>query len=287
MYCIIFQLDLLTDVAKDTSSMARQQENVIAVANSTAEKAHNISAMALAILCHAINIHNATSDTIRRLSSQDAVNVKTLQQQIDTLVTQIQVDISERDVFNTSEWLINQVENVTTGIPLYDVNLVESMVHDIVRNITELITNFNSSLDHLSDLKEQAASLNDTSEELLQTGREVKEDADVLFMTLNETFMNTMQIIKTAHLYFNNITVLHGDLTAVFHSFNKNISGVVKRLEQAENATEVANSLSVDGQEDLRHIRQLLNNTAQSLDNSANQLTDENATLTTVSVSSL
>ena len=287
MYCIIFQLDLLTDVAKDTSSMARQQENVTSVANSTAKKAHNISAMALATLCHAIDIHNATSDTIRRLSSQDAVNVKTLQQQIDTLVTQIQVDISERDVFNTSEWLINQVENVTTGIPLYDVNLVESMVHSIVRNITELITNFNSSLDHLSDLKEQAASLNDTGQKLLQTGREVKEEADVLFMTLNETLMNTTQIVDTANLYFDNITVLHSNLTAVFRSFNENISYVVKRLEEAENATEVANSSSVDGQEDLRYIHQLLNNTAQSLNNSANQLTNDSATLTTVSVSSL
>lgn len=280
-------MDLLTDIAENASTMSHQQENLAVIVSSTAEEARNISAMALATLCHAIDIHNATSNMIDQLSSQDAVNVKTLQQQIDALVTQMQVDISERDVFNTSQRLINQVENVISGIPLYDVDLVESMVNDIVSNVTELITNFNSSLDYLSDLEEQAAGLNDTGEELLQTGRELKEEADALFMTLNESFVSTMQIIDTAHLHFDDVTVLHNNLTAVFHSFNESISDVVERLEEAENDTKLANNLSVDGQEDLKHIRQLLNSTAQSLDNTASQLTADNATLTAVSVSNI
>ena len=278
-------MDLLTDVAKNASSMSRQQEELVVVINSTTEEAHKISAMALATLCRAIDVHNTTSNLIRRLSSQDAVNVKALQQQINVLVTQIQLDIYECDVFNTSQRLINQVENVTAGIPLYDVELLQSIVHDVVHNITELVTNFNSSFDHFSDLEEQAAVLNDTGEALLQTGRELKDEADVLFMMLNETFTSTMQTIDTAHSYFDNVTVLHLNLTAVFHSFNESITDVVRRLEEAENVTEVASNSSIDGQEDLRHIRQLLSTTAQSLNKSTSQLADDNATLTIVSVS--
>lgn len=278
----LFQLDLLADIAVNASNMSRQQEDLAMITSLLVEEAHNISAMALATLCQAIDIHNATSDLIRQLSSHDAVNVMTLQQQIDSLVMQIQQAISEHNVFNTSQLLVDKAANIS--IPLFDVGLVDSMVHDVVQNVTNLYANVNKSLDQLEILEEQASDLNSTAEELLQRGRQLTEEADVLFRSLNELLFRTTQNITTAQVHFDNLTALHINLTATSRLFNGNFTDVKTRLEEAENITKVAHPLSVDGQEDVKHIQQLINVTMESLDNSNRQLTDDNTTLTAVSV---
>ena len=276
-------MELVASKADNASNMSRQQENLAMAAKSAADEAHNISAAALETLCWAIELHNATSDLVRQLNSQDAVNITTLQQQINVVVMVIQETLSKHSVFNMSQQLINKAANIS--IPLYDVEVVESMVYDVLQNVSELFIDITKSLDRLEVLDEQASDLNDTAEELLQRGSELKEEADMLFLTLNESFFRTEQSISEAESYFNDIIVLHANLTTISQVFNDSIVDVVTRLEEedAENVSRVAHDLSVDAQDDLERIRQLLSATNESLDNSTNQLTDDDAILTTVS----
>ena len=278
-----FQLDLIASVADNTSNTSRWQEDVAMAAKSGADEAHNISTAALETLCQAIELHNVTSDLVHQLNSQDAVNITTLQQQINTVVMVIQQTLSEHNVFNTSGRLINQTANIS--IPSYDVEVVESMVYDVIQNVSELYIAATETLGQLEALEEQAGDLNDTAEELLQRGRELKEEAEMLFMTLNESFFRTEQNITEAEAHFNDITELHDNLTTISQVFNDSITDVVTRLEEedAENISRVAHNLSSDAQDDLERIQQLLSATNESLDNSTNQLRADNVVLTAVS----
>ena len=279
-----FQLELLASTADNTSNISRQQENLATVTKLTAEEAHNISVTAFEALCQAIELHNATIDLVRQLNSQDTVNITILQQQINADVILIQQTLSEHNVFNTSQQLIDKVANIS--VPSYNIMVVESMVDDVFQNVSELFNDATESLDRLEVLEEQAGDLNDTAEELLQRGRELKEEADMLFMTLNESFLSTRQNISEAESYFNDITVLHDNLTAISRVFNDSIiADVVTRLEDedAENVRRVAYNSSVGAQEDLERIWQLLSETNKSLTDSTNQLTDHNLDLTMVS----
>ena len=248
-----------------------------------ADEAYNISTAALETLCRAIELHNVTSDLVRQLNSQDAVNITTLQQQINAVVMIIQQTLSEHDVFNTSQQLINQAANIS--IPSYDVEVVEFMVYNVIQNVSELFIAATKTLDQLEALKEQAGDLNNTAEKLLQRGRELKEEADTLFMTLNESFFRTEQNITEAEANFKDITELCDNLTAISKLFNDSITDVVTRLEEedAENISRIADNSSIDAQDELEHIRKLMSVTNESLDNSANQLANDNGVLNTVS----
>ena len=277
----IFQLKVLEVVADNATNTSRQQEYLVITTKLVAEEAHNVSAMGLATLCQAIDIHNATSNLIRQLNSQVAINIMMLQQQISVLVAHVQQATTVDDVFNTSQQLIYRAGNIS--IPPYDVELAQSMVNSVVQNVTELFDNFNNSLDQLQVLEEQASELNSTTENLLQTGRQLKKEAEMLLMRLNESFFRTMETINLAQSHFDNITKLYANLTAIYQLFNSSYTDVVMRLEDAENITEVAYDSAVDGEKDLKDIQQLLETTAQSLNNSTKQLTADEKILSIVS----
>ena len=265
----------------DARNASRWQENLAMAAKLTAEEAHNISSVALVTLCQAVELHNVTTNLVRQLKSQDAINVTTLQQQINAIVMVIQQVLSEHSVFNTSQQLIDEAANIS--IPSYDVTAVESMVNDALQNVSEIFTGATSSLEQLKMLKEQGGDLSDTVEGLLKTGRDLKEQADVLFKTLNESFFRTKENISAAELYFNDITVLHANLSMLSDEFNDLFAKLEE--EDVENVTLLARGLSIDAQEGLQGIQQLLTSSNESLDNSTSQLTRDKKVLNEVSES--
>lgn len=249
--------------------------------NSTVVEAQEFMVAALESLCRTIEVHNITSHLIHQLNSQHTVNVTILQQQIGTLVAMIQQSISEHDVFNTSQQLIESVTNIS--IPTFDVDLVQSMVHDVVENITELIIVAYDSLEQLEVLEDLADDLNVTAKELLMSGAQLRKEADDLFMISNKSFFRAKQGIEMAQSYIDNVTELHDNLTITAQILNDNITDLITILEEAENITEVAYNSSVDAEDDLKQIHQILGMTTESLDNSTRQLTKLNETLKNVS----
>ena len=183
----------------------------------TAEEAYNTSSVALVTLSQAVDLHDATTNLVRQLQSQDAINVTTLQQQINAIVMVIQQVLSELNVFNKSQQLIEKAANIS--VPSYNVATVESMVLDALQNVSELFIGSTSSLEQLKMLKEQGGDLNDTVEELLEAGRDLKEEADMLFKTLNESFFRTKENINAVELYFNDITILHANQSMLNDEF--------------------------------------------------------------------
>ena len=234
----------------------------------TAEEAYNTSSVALVTLSQAVDLHDATTNLVRQLQSQDAINVTTLQQQINAVVMVIQQVLSELNVFNKSQQLIEKAANIS--VPLYNVATVESMVLDALQNVSELFIGATSSLEQLKMLKEQGGDLNDTVEELLEAGRDLKEEADMLFKTLNESFFRTKENINAVELYFNDITILHANQSMLNDEFN-NLFAKLKE-EDVENVTMQAHSLSVDAQKGVQRIQQLLTSSNESLDNSTSLL---------------
>lgn len=274
-------MELLDDVAGNASRISHQQEHLALLANSAAADARNLSAIALQNLCQAIEIYNVTTDLVHQLDSQDAANVRILQQEIQALIISIQETISEHDVFNISRQLIDKAANIS--VPLYDVELLDILVHNVIQNATELVTNANKSLIRLTELEKLAGNVTSTAEELFRMRRQLEEESNELLITLNESFFWANQSINMAHSYIDNVTWLDTNLTMISQSFNKSFTDVVKELEQAENITKAAHNLSINGEEHLERIHQVLGDTEESLQQSSSQLSILNDTLDSVS----
>jgi len=273
---------MLTDIADNANSVAHQQKDLTMAADFTAKEALNVSTMAFDNLCLAIDMHNTTSDLVNELNSQDVVNVQRRQLGIDELFMLVQRTTSEHNVFETSQQLIDRIANI--NIPYYNVGSLNSTVHDVIQNVTELITSVEMLLDELEALEEQANNLSNIVDKLLEMRTQLEEEAGEWLMSLNELFSVAEQNIKMAQSDINDIKQLHDNLTEFLQLFNNSITDVVIRLEEAEHFTEVANNVSVSGQNSLNNTQQLRDKTDQLLDGAIGQLTDINETLEIVSV---
>lgn len=273
---------MLTNITDSVSSVAHRQEDLTMAADFAVDEAFNISTMAFDNLCLGIDAHNATSDLVSELSSHDAVSVMMLQQEINKLFVLVQQTISENSVFETSRQLIDKIVNIS--IPHYNVESLNFTVHDVIQNVSELVISVKMSLDELESLEGKVSNLSNIVSRLLELRRQLDEEAGELFTSLNESFFMAEQSINMAQSYIKDIRVLRDNLTDLFQLFNDSITDVFTRLEVTEYVTEVANNVSVDGQNSLNNVQQLRDKTDQLLDGATGRLIYISDILDTVSM---